>query len=88
MCMCVQWPALLELACLSVVALLLVGKYWWMGVRQMCTHRLTVFKAMAFVVLFVEVLIVLVRGTVHMRVTRLVRPVFLVDCYYAHNVRR
>jgi two pore calcium channel protein 1 len=43
---------------------------------------------MALVVLFFEVLIILVRGTVHMRVTRLVRPVFLVDCYYAHNVRR
>lgn len=37
---------------------------------------------------FVEAIVVLVRQTSHLRVTRALRPIFLVDCRYCGAVRR
>lgn len=37
---------------------------------------------------FVEAIVVLIRQTSHMRVTRALRPIFLVDCRYCGAVRR
>lgn len=37
---------------------------------------------------FVEAIVVLVRKTSHLRVTRALRPIFLVDCRYCGAVRR
>lgn len=37
---------------------------------------------------FVEAIVVLVRQTSHVRVTRALRPIFLVDCRYCGAVRR
>lgn len=40
------------------------------------------------VVQFIEAIVVLVRQTSHMRVTRALRCIFLVDCRYCGGVRR
>lgn len=37
---------------------------------------------------FIEAIVVLVRQTSHLRVTRALRPIFLVDCRYCGAVRR
>lgn len=37
---------------------------------------------------FVEAIVVLIRQTSHVRVTRALRPIFLVDCRYCGAVRR
>jgi two pore calcium channel protein 1 len=38
--------------------------------------------------MFVEAVVVLVRGNNHFRVTRALRPIFLIDNYYCGGVRR
>ena len=40
------------------------------------------------VAVFVESLVVISRGVNHFRITRALRPVFLIDCRYARGVRR
>lgn len=40
------------------------------------------------VVQFIEAIVVMVRQTSHMRVTRALRCIFLVDCRYCGGVRR
>jgi two pore calcium channel protein 1 len=40
------------------------------------------------VVQFIEAIVVLVRQTSHVRVTRALRCIFLVDCRYCGGVRR
>ena len=80
--------ALLELLCLAMTAVHLLGKWWWMGVRYMSTHRITIIKAVCVVVMVLEALIVVGRQRAHVRITRMFRPLFLIDCYFAHNVRR
>ncbi|MEE6517009.1 hypothetical protein FKM82_026886 [Ascaphus truei] len=45
-------------------------------------------QSCVLVVQFIEAIVVLVRQTSHMRVTRALRPIFLVDCRYCGAVRR
>ncbi|MEE6517004.1 hypothetical protein FKM82_026886 [Ascaphus truei] len=49
--------------------------------------RLDIYSCV-LVVQFIEAIVVLVRQTSHMRVTRALRPIFLVDCRYCGAVRR
>ncbi|XP_013769541.1 two pore calcium channel protein 1 [Pundamilia nyererei] len=49
--------------------------------------RLDVYTCV-LLVQFVEAIVVLIRQTSHMRVTRALRPIFLVDCRYCGAVRR
>lgn len=39
-------------------------------------------------VMIAEAIVVLARQTTHFRVTRALRPLFLLDCYYCRGVRR
>ena len=39
-------------------------------------------------VVFVEAVVVIIRQTNHFRVTRALRPMFLLDSYYVRGVRR
>uniref|UniRef100_A0A8C1WG02 Voltage-dependent calcium channel protein TPC1 n=1 Tax=Cyprinus carpio TaxID=7962 RepID=A0A8C1WG02_CYPCA len=47
-----------------------------------------VFQTCVLFIQFIEAIVVLVRQTSHLRVTRALRPIFLVDCRYCGAVRR
>ncbi|KAM4807521.1 two pore channel protein 1 [Rhinophrynus dorsalis] len=80
--------ATLELLALALVVFELAMKMRWLGCRTFLRHRRTVLKSCVLVVQFIEAIVVLVRQTSHVRVTRALRPIFLVDCRYCGAVRR
>ncbi|XP_077417580.1 two pore channel protein 1 [Vanacampus margaritifer] len=80
--------ATLELLALVIVAFELCMKLRWLGFHTFIRHKRTMVKACVLLLQFVEAIVVLVRQTSHMRVTRALRPIFLVDCRYCGAVRR
>ncbi|XP_061624134.1 two pore channel protein 1 isoform X2 [Phyllopteryx taeniolatus] len=80
--------ATLELLGLVIVAFELCMKLRWLGFHTFIRHKRTMVKACVLLLQFVEAIVVLVRQTSHMRVTRALRPIFLVDCRYCGAVRR
>uniref|UniRef100_A0A8C6PXJ0 Two pore segment channel 1 n=1 Tax=Nothobranchius furzeri TaxID=105023 RepID=A0A8C6PXJ0_NOTFU len=63
-------------------------KLRWLGFHTFIRHRRTMVKTSVLLLQFVEAIVVLVRQTSHLRVTRALRPIFLVDCRYCGAVRR
>ncbi|KAM9823074.1 two pore channel protein 1 [Syngnathus typhle] len=80
--------ATLELLALVIVAFELCMKLRWLGFHTFIRHKRTMVKAFVLLLQFVEAIVVLVRQTSHMRVTRALRPIFLVDSRYCGAVRR
>ncbi|KAM6165126.1 two pore channel protein 1 [Erethizon dorsatum] len=80
--------ATLELFALMVVVFELCMKLRWLGLHTFVRHKRTMVKTCVLVVQFVEAIVVLVRQTSHVRVTRALRCIFLVDCRYCGGVRR
>uniref|UniRef100_A0A8C2VNF8 Two pore calcium channel protein 1 n=1 Tax=Chinchilla lanigera TaxID=34839 RepID=A0A8C2VNF8_CHILA len=80
--------ATLELFALMVVVFELCMKLRWLGLHTFVRHKRTMVKTSVLVVQFVEAIVVLVRQTSHVRVTRALRCIFLVDCRYCGGVRR
>ncbi|XP_041083969.1 two pore calcium channel protein 1-like isoform X2 [Polyodon spathula] len=78
----------LELLALVMVAFELCMKLRWLGFRTFIRHKRTMVKTCVLLLQFVEAIVVLVRQLSHMRVTRALRPIFLVDCRYCGAVRR
>ena len=46
------------------------------------------FQAVVLLVMYSEALVVIVRQKSHFRVTRALRPIFLIDCHYCGGIRR
>ncbi|TNN29659.1 Two pore calcium channel protein 1 [Liparis tanakae] len=80
--------ATLELLALVMVAFELCMKLRWLGFHTFIRHKRTMVKTCVLLLQFVEAIVVLVRQTSHLRVTRALRPIFLVDCRYCGAVRR
>ncbi|XP_040207854.1 two pore calcium channel protein 1 [Rana temporaria] len=80
--------ATLELLTLVFVVFELSMKMRWLGCHNFLRHRRTMLKSCVLLVQFVEAIVVLIRQTSHVRVTRALRPIFLVDCRYCGAVRR
>ncbi|XP_077317387.1 two pore channel protein 1 isoform X4 [Lithobates pipiens] len=80
--------ATLELLTLAFVVFELSMKMRWLGCHNFLRHRRTMLKSCVLLVQFVEAIVVLIRQTSHVRVTRALRPIFLVDCRYCGAVRR
>ncbi|XP_055963219.1 two pore channel protein 1 [Sorex fumeus] len=78
----------LELLALTVVVFELCMKLRWLGLHTFIRHKRTMVKTSVLAVQFLEAIVVLVRQTSHMRVTRALRCIFLVDCRYCGGVRR
>ena len=88
LCVPVQVHSSVEICLLVLVAIQLVLKTRWVGRRNFLGHKRTVFKSATLIVMMVEALVVVFRADNHFRVTRALRPIFLVDNYYCHGVRR
>uniref|UniRef100_A0A8C8VEI1 Two pore segment channel 1 n=1 Tax=Pelusios castaneus TaxID=367368 RepID=A0A8C8VEI1_9SAUR len=80
--------ATLELFALVVVVFELSMKMRWMGFYTYIRHKRTMVKTCVLLVQFIEAIVVLVRQTSHVRITRALRCIFLVDCRYCGAVRR
>uniref|UniRef100_A0A8C5LRM9 Voltage-dependent calcium channel protein TPC1 n=1 Tax=Leptobrachium leishanense TaxID=445787 RepID=A0A8C5LRM9_9ANUR len=80
--------ATLELLTLALVMFEVTMKLRWLGWRIFLKHRRTMLKSCVLLVQIIEAIVVLVRQTSHVRVTRALRPIFLVDCRYCGAVRR
>lgn len=78
----------LELLALMVVVFELCMKLRWLGLHTFVRHKRTMLKTSVLAVQFLEAIVVLVRQTSHVRVTRALRCIFLVDCRYCGGVRR
>ncbi|XP_071479888.1 two pore calcium channel protein 1-like, partial [Diadema antillarum] len=80
--------ASLELFGLTIIAFGLGLKMRWLGVKSFIKHKRTLLKAMVLFVMYSEAVVVIARQRSHFRVTRALRPIFLVDCHYCGGVRR
>ncbi|XP_044304860.1 two pore calcium channel protein 1 isoform X2 [Varanus komodoensis] len=80
--------ATLELLALTVVLFELSMKMRWLGFHTYIRHKRTMIKTCVLLLQFAEAIVVLVRQTSHVRITRALRCIFLVDCRYCGAVRR
>ncbi|XP_017772430.1 PREDICTED: two pore calcium channel protein 1-like isoform X2 [Nicrophorus vespilloides] len=78
----------LELMALGIITIELFLKLQWTGFSTIWKHKRTSIKAGALLIMACEALIVLIRQESHFRVTRALRPIFLVDTKVCGNVRR
>ncbi|XP_022096236.1 two pore calcium channel protein 1-like [Acanthaster planci] len=77
-----------ELFLLTIIAIGLGLKGRWLGVKQFFLHKRTAFKTLVLLVMYCEAITVLARQQSHFRITRALRPFFLIDCHYCGGVRR
>ncbi|XP_043497418.1 two pore calcium channel protein 1-like isoform X1 [Polistes fuscatus] len=78
----------IELLCLITIGIELALKLRWIGWGTMLKHKRTMIKCITLAIMFLEAMVVLVRQSSHFRVTRALRPIFLVDTKYCGGVRR
>lgn len=79
---------LLELFALSIIGIELVFKYKWMGPKHFFNHTRTSIKLCVLVVMIIETFVIMIRLDSHLRITRSLRPVFLIDNFYCGGIRR
>lgn len=77
-----------ELLTLAIIGVVLILKLRWIGWSVIFRHKRTMIKAATLVVMVLEAIVVIVRQTSHFRVTRALRPIFLVDTTACGGVRR
>ncbi|KYM97934.1 Two pore calcium channel protein 1 [Cyphomyrmex costatus] len=77
-----------ELSALLIVGCQMILKMRSIGCSISMTHIRTVIKGIILVVMFCEITTILVRQSLHIRVTRALRPIFLIDTKYCGGVRR
>ncbi|XP_060533745.1 two pore channel protein 1-like isoform X2 [Cylas formicarius] len=78
----------LELVCLAVIGVELALKLKWIGWSTILRHKRTMVKCVTLFIMVVEAIVVLIRQESHFRVTRALRPIFLVDTRACGGVRR
>ncbi len=88
LCVPEQVHSSVEIAALVLVAAQVFLKTRWIGWRTFFRHKRTLIKAVALAVMLVEALVVLIRSDNHFRVTRALRPIFLIDNHFFGGVRR
>ncbi|XP_012535254.1 two pore calcium channel protein 1 isoform X1 [Monomorium pharaonis] len=77
-----------ELLALITIGVQLALKLRWTGWAPMLRHKRTMLKCVTLAIMFLEAMTVLVRQSSHFRVTRALRPIFLIDTKYCGGVRR
>ncbi|XP_030757236.1 two pore calcium channel protein 1-like isoform X2 [Sitophilus oryzae] len=80
--------SLLELVCLGVIGAELALKLRWIGWTTILKHKRTMVKCITLIIMVIEAIVVLIRQSSHFRVTRALRPIFLVDTRACGAVRR
>ncbi|KAK6620619.1 hypothetical protein RUM43_010911 [Polyplax serrata] len=78
----------IELLCLLVIGGELALKLRWIGWKTLLSHKRTMLKGVTLVIMFIEAVTVVIRQSSHFRVTRALRPIFIVDTKHCGEVRR
>ncbi|XP_034946569.1 two pore calcium channel protein 1-like isoform X2 [Chelonus insularis] len=78
----------IELLALITIGIELALKLRWIGWGTILKHKRTMLKCITLAIMFLEAIIVVIRQSSHFRVTRALRPIFLVDTKYCGGVRR
>ncbi|KAK9892534.1 hypothetical protein WA026_020517 [Henosepilachna vigintioctopunctata] len=78
----------LELLSLGIIGIELALKLRWIGWGTILKHKRTMVKCITLVMMLMEALVVLARQSSHFRITRALRPIFLVDTRACGAVRR
>lgn len=63
-------------------------RFYWIGTINFFRHIRSTIKTIVLCLMIVETIIVLWRQDSHFRVTRSLRPIFLIDNFYFFGVRR
>ncbi|CAG9862413.1 unnamed protein product [Phyllotreta striolata] len=77
-----------ELVALGGIGVELMMKLRWIGWRTILRHKRTMVKCVTLSIMVLEAITVLIRQSSHFRVTRALRPIFLVDTRACGGVRR
>ncbi|KOB76873.1 putative two pore channel 1, partial [Operophtera brumata] len=77
-----------ELLALAVIGVELHLKLKWIGWSTILKHKRTMIKGITLLIMVLEAVVVLCRQSSHFRVTRALRPIFLVDTRHCGGVRR
>jgi hypothetical protein len=77
-----------ELICLAAIAVRVVCLYRWIGLRRLLRRPGMLIKILALVGMAIEAFVVIGRNTGHLRLTRILRPLFVMDNYYSAGARR
>eukprot|EP00088_Acartia_fossae_P037775 TRINITY_DN3900_c0_g1_i4.p1 TRINITY_DN3900_c0_g1~~TRINITY_DN3900_c0_g1_i4.p1 ORF type:complete len:917 (-),score=53.70 TRINITY_DN3900_c0_g1_i4:656-3406(-) len=80
--------ASIELCSLVLLSIQAVLKIRWVGYRSCLKHNRTVIKSLTLIVMIIEAVVVLIRQQNHFRITRSLRPIFLLDTSVCGGVRR
>ncbi|KAK7069934.1 Two pore calcium channel protein 1 [Halocaridina rubra] len=80
--------ASIELFGLFILGISIVMQLRWLGLRTFIKHKRSLAKTVSWLVMIVEAVVVIIRNENHFRVTRALRPIFLVDSRYMGGVRR
>ncbi|CAG9791274.1 unnamed protein product [Diatraea saccharalis] len=78
----------IELLALTVIGVELHLKLKWIGWSTILKHKRTMLKGITLIIMVLEAVVVLCRQSSHFRVTRALRPIFLVDTRHCGGVRR
>ncbi|XP_049879411.1 two pore channel protein 1-like isoform X3 [Pectinophora gossypiella] len=78
----------IELMALTVIGVELHLKLKWIGWGTILKHKRTMIKGITLLIMVLEAVVVLCRQSSHFRVTRALRPIFLVDTRHCGGVRR
>ncbi|RVE47915.1 hypothetical protein evm_007429 [Chilo suppressalis] len=78
----------IELLALTVIGVELHLKLKWIGWSTILKHKRTMLKGITLMIMVLEAVVVLCRQSSHFRVTRALRPIFLVDTRHCGGVRR
>ena len=83
-----QVHASIELCTLILIAVLMGLRTRWVGWQTFIRHKRTSIKIVTLAIMIVEAIVVIGRATSHFRITRALRPIFLIDNHYCGGVRR
>ncbi|XP_067935277.1 two pore channel protein 1-like [Watersipora subatra] len=80
--------ATVELLGIFILTLDLIFKARWQGIKTFFQHKRSLLKCILLLVMVCEAITVIVRQANHFRVTRALRPLFLLDTHYCRGIRR
>ncbi|KPI99014.1 Two pore calcium channel protein 1 [Papilio xuthus] len=78
----------IELLALTIIGVELHLKLKWIGWSTILKHKRTMIKGITLLIMVLEAVVVVCRQSSHFRVTRALRPIFLVDTRHCGGVRR
>ena len=83
-----QIHAITELCTLCLIGVLTLLRTRWIGWKTFLKHQRTMIKVITLSIMLVDAIVVIAMSKSHFRVTRCLRPIFLIDNHYCGGVRR